>query len=226
VIQLARKMGIDSKLEPNPSLAIGTSEVIPLELVSAFSVYPNGGVHIAPRYITKVVDRYGNVLEENPATQRESSVLSPAIAYIATNVMESVMNDSGGTAVGARSHGFRRAAAGKTGTSDDFCDAWFVGFTPQFTAGCWIGFDDKTSIGDNQTGSRNSLPVWTDFMIAAHENLPEEYFVEPQGVKHEIICVESGKKASDACDHIRDEVFLEEFLITEICPLHGKGRRR
>ena len=221
VIDLAHKMGIESKLDPNASLAIGTSEVTVIELVSAYTTWPNGGIHIAPRYITKVVDRYGNVLEENPVAPREA-VLNPAAAYVAANLMQSVMDDSGGTGASARSRGFIRPAGGKTGTSDNFCDAWFVGYTPQITAGCWIGFDDKTSLGHNQTGSLNALPVWTDFMLAAHEGLPVENFEEPTGVTHETICIDSGKKASDRCPHIRDEVFLSQYTINEVCPIHGK----
>lgn len=221
VIEIAHKMGIESKLDPNPSLAIGTSEVNVLELVSAYSTFPNGGIHIAPRYITKVLDRYGNVLEQNDIATRQV-VLGAPTAYLMASLMSSVMDDSGGTGASARTRGFQRPAGGKTGTSDNFCDAWFVGYTPQVTAGCWIGFDDKTSLGHNQTGSLNALPIWTDFMMAAHEDLPIRGFTEPPGITHETICVDSGKKASPKCPHIRDEVFLTEYMIDEVCTVHHR----
>ena len=221
VIDVAHKMGIESKLTPNPSLAIGTSEVNVLELVSAYTCFPNGGIHVAPRFITKVIDRYGNLLEENGVAPRQVAI-PPAPAYMMVNLMQSVMDDSGGTGASARTRGFYRPAGGKTGTSDNFCDAWFVGYTPQVTAGCWIGFDDKTSLGHNQTGSMNALPIWVDFMTAAVDSLPVEDFPEPPGITHETICIDSGKKAAAYCPHIRDEVFLSDFTIDEICPLHRK----
>jgi penicillin-binding protein 1A len=221
VIETAHKMGIESKLDPNPSLAIGTSEVTVLELVSAYSAFPTDGIRVPTRFITKVVDRYGNILEENGVAPRQAVLPAPT-AFMMTSLMSSVMDDSGGTGASARTRGFQRPAGGKTGTSDNFCDAWFVGYTPQMTAGCWIGFDDKTSLGHNQTGSMNALPIWTDFMMAAHENLPIDGFTEPPGISHETICIESGKKASPNCPHIRDEVFVSEYMIDEICPLHRR----
>jgi penicillin-binding protein 1A len=221
VIEVAHKMGIASPLAPNPSLAIGTSEVDVLELVSAYTCFPNGGIHVAPRFITKVIDRYGNLLEENGVAPRQVAI-PPAPAYMMVNLMQSVMDDSGATGAGARTRGFYRPAGGKTGTSDNFCDAWFVGYTAQVTAGCWIGFDDKTSLGHNQTGSLNALPIWADFMTAAVDSLPVEDFPEPPGITHMEICVESGKKAAAFCPHVRDEVFLSEYQITDVCPLHRK----
>ena len=223
VIEYARAMGITSPLTPNAALAIGTSETSLLELVSAYTSFANIGIHVEPRFILKVVDRYGNILEQSNASVRKS-VADPAETYILVNMMQSVMDDPQGTATAARSRGFQRPAGGKTGTSDNFCDNWFVGFTPQFTAGTWIGYDDKTSIGYNQAGSTNALPIWTDFMIAAHESLPIESFVEPAGVVHETICVDSGKKATSGCPHVTDEVFLQNQRVEEWCPIH-RGRK-
>ena len=223
VIDYAKKMGITSPLTPNASLAIGTSEVSLLELVGAYTSFANLGIHVEPRYILKVVDRYGNILEQNNAALRKS-VADPAETYVAVSMMQSVMDDRDGTAASSRSRGFQRPAGGKTGTSDNFCDNWFVGFTPQITAGVWIGYDDKTSIGYNQAGSTNALPIWIDFMIAADENLPVENFVEPAGVVHETICLDSGKKATSGCPHIADEVFLQNYRLEDYCPIH-KGRK-
>lgn len=222
VIFYAEKMGIDTPLRPYPTLAIGTSEVHLLNLVSAYSTFPDGGIHIKPRFITKVVDRYGNVLEEDDHPDKEV-VLTPQIAYMMVNLMQSTFDHPRGTGHSARYHGFLRPAGGKTGTSDDFCDNWFVGYTPQITAGCWVGFDDKTSIGKNQTGATNALPIWTDFMKAAHDTLEIEQFAEPEGIVHATICKESGKLATPYCPDVYEDVFLKSMPITETCPIHGGG---
>ncbi|MCI0405172.1 MAG: PBP1A family penicillin-binding protein [candidate division Zixibacteria bacterium] len=152
-VEYARKMGISSPLQAVPSLAIGTSDVNLLEMVSAYSVFPNLGVKVEPRFILKIEDKDGNVLERHETTSRKE-VLNSQTAYIMVNMMSSVVN--GGTAQAARRAGFDRPAAGKTGTTDNFSDNWFIGYTPQITAGAWVGFDDKTSIGANQTGSSNA----------------------------------------------------------------------
>ena len=222
VIFYAMRMGITTPLRPVPTLAIGTSEVRLIDLVSAFSTFPNGGIHIAPRFITRVVDRYGNILEENRVADKEV-VMTAAAAYMMVNLMQSTLDHPRGTGQKARRLGFLRPAGGKTGTSDSFCDNWFIGYTPQITSGSWVGFDDKTSIGKNQTGATNGLPIWTKFMIAAHDTLTIEGFVEPKGIVHATVCLESGKLASPYCTNTADEVFLQQFPITEVCPLHLHG---
>ena len=217
----ARKMGISTPLRANPSLAIGTSEVRPIELVSAYTVFPNGGIRVPYRMITKIVDRYGNVLEDNSAVQKEE-VLSAQTAYIMVNMMQSVM-EPGGTGQKARWLGFTRPAGGKTGTSDNFCDNWFVGYTPQITTGVWVGFDEKISLGYNQTGSTNALPIWASVMIEAHRNQPVEDFKIPEGITFVDICLESGKLATDHCLNVANEVFRDAEVPTEYCPIHQSG---
>ncbi len=218
----AKRFGINSPLSPVPSLAIGTSEVRMTEIVPAFSVFPNRGILVKPRMILKVVDRYGQVLEENTAVQREE-VLSPQTAFVMVSMMRSVVDE--GTGVRARAMGFSRPAGGKTGTSDEFCDNWFIGYTPQITAGVWLGFDDKTSLGRNEEGSKNAVPVWTDFMIAAHDSLPIMDFEEPEGIVHLDICQESGELATDRCLNVRNEVFKVENQPTATCHIHpSRGR--
>jgi penicillin-binding protein 1A len=218
----AKRFGIASPLSPVPSLAIGTSEVKMTEIVPAFSVYPNRGILVKPRMILKVVDRYGQVLEDNTAVRREE-VLSPQTAFVMTNLMRSVVDE--GTAIRARGMGFTRPAGGKTGTSDEFCDNWFIGYTPQITAGVWLGFDDKTSLGRNEEGSKNAVPVWADFMIAAHDTLPLMDFEEPEGIVHVDICQESGEIATDRCIIVRNEVFRVENQPTTSCHVHpSRGR--
>ncbi len=213
----ARRMGITTDLAPVPSLAIGVGEVKLIELVSAYTVFPNKGIHIPPRMVHKIVDRYGRVLEDNSAIKREE-VLSAQTAYIMVDLMRSVVD--AGTGAGARWRGFTRPAGGKTGTTDNFCDNWFVGYTPQITTGCWIGFDKKISLGRNQDGAKNGVPVWTEYMIAAHDSLPVETFEEPDGIVHLDVCLESGELATDRCIKVRNEVFTEDNQPTADCHLH------
>ncbi|MCK4607782.1 MAG: PBP1A family penicillin-binding protein [candidate division Zixibacteria bacterium] len=213
----ARRMGLTTALSPVPSLAIGVSEVRLVELVSAFSTYPNQGLHIPYRLVTRIVDRYNRVLEDNSAIHKDE-VLSAQTAYIMVDMMRSVVD--AGTGRRARWLGFTRPAGGKTGTTDNFCDNWFVGYSPQITAGCWVGFDTKISLGRNQDGSKNGVPVWTEFMIAAHDSLPVEDFEEPDGIVHLDVCLESGEIATDRCIKVRNEVFTVENQPTTMCRLH------
>jgi penicillin-binding protein 1A len=208
----AQRMGITTPLDPVPSLAIGVSDVRLIELVSAFSIFANKGIHVPYRYVHKIVDRYGRVLEDNSAVQKEE-VLSAQTAYIMVDMMRSVVD--AGTAKGA---------GGKTGTSDNFTDNWFVGYTPQITAGCYVAFEDRTSLGRSQDGARNCVPMWTQFMIAAHDSLPVEDFEEPDGIVHLDVCAESGEIATDRCRNVRYEVFKSGNEPTTACHLHpSKG---
>ena len=213
----ASNMGIKSPLSPYPSLALGTSEVSLQEMVSAFSVFPNQGIKVEPKYILKITDRYGNILEEHKTSQKEE-VLSAQTAYIMTTMLQSVINK--GTGWGARARGFYHPAGGKTGTSDNCTDNWFVGFTPQITAGVWIGYDDKTVIGENITGAHTTLPVWSDFMIKAHDTLKVEDFDIPPGIIFKTVCLESGLLATDRCPRIIIDIFTEETVPKEYCDLH------
>ncbi|MFZ5980293.1 MAG: penicillin-binding protein 1A [Candidatus Zixiibacteriota bacterium] len=214
----AKRMGITTPLDPVPSIAIGSEEVRLIEMVSAFSTYPNKGIHIPYRLVHKIVDRYGKVLEDNTAIQKEE-VLSAQTAFIMASMMQSVL-EPGGTGYGARWRGFTRPAGGKTGTTDNFCDNWFIGYTPQITAGCWVGFDDKTSIGRGQDGAKNGVPIWTEFMLDAHDSLPIMAFEEPEGIVHADVCLESGELATDRCIEVRNEVFIEGTEPTTTCHLH------
>jgi penicillin-binding protein 1A len=212
----ASHLGIRSALSPYPSLALGTSEVTLWDMVRAFSVFPNQGIKVEPEYILRITDRYGNLLEENKTSKEE--VLSAQTAYIMTTMLESVINE--GTGAGARARGFYRPAGGKTGTTDNCTDNWFIGFTPQITAGVWIGYDDKTVIGEKSTGALNAVPVWTDFMIKAHDTLSVEDFEIPPGIIFKTVCLESGLLATDRCPRIITDVFTEETVPKEYCNLH------
>jgi penicillin-binding protein 1A len=212
----ASHLGIRSSLSPYPSLALGTSEVTLWDMVSAFSVFPNQGIKVEPEYVLRITDRYGNLLEENKTSKEE--VLSAQTAYIMTTMLESVINE--GTGAGARARGFYRPAGGKTGTTDNCTDNWFTGFTPQITTGVWIGYDDKTVIGEKSTGALNALPIWTDFMIKAHDTLNVEDFEVPPGIIFKTVCLESGLLATDKCPRIITDVFTEETVPKEYCNIH------
>lgn len=218
-VECAHRMGITSPLLPYPSLAIGTSDVNLLEMVSAYSVFPNLGRRFEslPRCLLRVENKSGILLERYDTTLREE-VLDAQTAYIMVNLMSSVIN--GGTAASVRRAGFKRPAAGKTGTTDNFSDNWFIGYTPQITAGAWVGFDDKTSIGADQTGASNALPIWTKFMLAATRDYPNADFKVPPGILFRDIDPETGELACDGCPEAIREVFTEKTVPAGQCHKH------
>ena len=212
----AKSLGLKTNINPVPSLALGTSEVTLLQLTNAYSIFPNNGIRVEPSFITKITDRLDNIIEENITKKEE--VLSAQTAYVMTTMLQSVIDN--GTGFGARKRGFSRPAGGKTGTTDMCTDNWFIGFTPQITTGVWIGFDDKTPVGDNITGAHTALPVWADFMMAAHQDLPVEEFTIPEGIYFRTVCVESGELATDKCHKVITDTFTEKTLPQENCHLH------
>jgi penicillin-binding protein 1A len=161
VIDYAHRFGITSNIPPYLPVALGAVEVTPMEQTSAYSVFPSDGVHITPRYITKVTDYEGRTLEENFPDVKD--VISARTARTMTAMLREVVLH--GTAIAASS--MKYPLAGKTGTTNNFTDAWFVGFSPSITCGVWIGYDEKKFLGAKETGSRAALPVWMDFMKAA-----------------------------------------------------------
>ena len=157
----ARKFGITSPLPPYLPVALGAAEVSLIEQTSAYSVFPDDGVRLTPRYITKVVDYDGRVLEENYPGVKD--VISARTARLMTSMLQGVVQH--GTAFAASS--MKAPVAGKTGTTNDFTDAWFIGFSPATTAGVWVGYDEKKPLGDKETGARAALPIWMQFMRVA-----------------------------------------------------------
>jgi penicillin-binding protein 1A len=157
----ARKFGITSPLPPYLPVALGAAEVTLVEQTSAYSVFPDDGVRLAPRLITRVTDYDGRVLEENYPEVKD--VISQRTARLMTSMLEGVVEH--GTAVAATK--LKLPLAGKTGTTNDFTDAWFVGFSPSITAGVWVGYDEKKSLGAKETGAHAALPIWMEFMNVA-----------------------------------------------------------
>ena len=230
-VRQAKRMGITSRIRAVKSLGMGTSEVKLIDLVAAYGTFPNGGIRVEPVAILKIADKDGNVIESR-VHGREQEALSAEAAAVATSLLRSVMDmykqtPKGvwrGTGTGARSYyGFRRPAAGKTGTTQNFADAWFVGFTPQIVAGVWIGFDDyRVSLGSRMSGAVVALPVWAKFMKKAHEKLglPREEFEMPPGVAQLEVCGDTFEVASMYCPNRLEEVFVPGSEPTSPCPDH------
>jgi len=161
VIDYAHRFGITANIPVYLPVALGSAEITPLEQTSAFSVFPNDGVRVAPRYITKVTDYEGRILEEDFSDIKDA--VSSRTARIMTSMLREVVLH--GTAVAAAKMPY--PLAGKTGTTNDFTDAWFVGFSPTLTCGVWIGYDENKSLGEKETGAHAALPIWMQFMNAA-----------------------------------------------------------
>ncbi len=203
-IDVARRMGITSPLRPYPSMALGTMEVSLIDLTTAFSVFPNQGVRVEPHFIRYVADREGTVREE--AAPKVIEALRADVAYVMTYLLEGVTESGTGSAAQT----LNRVVAGKTGTTEDYADAWFVGFSPSVVAGAWVGFDQKKSLGDGETGARAALPIWIDFMKEALSGLPDEKFVRPANVTYVPIDRRTGLRAT--VDSKCPSPFLEAFV--------------
>jgi penicillin-binding protein 1A len=180
VVDVTRRFGITTALPPYLPLALGAADMKLLEHVSAFTVFPNDGIRIDPHMIRRVTSYDGALLEE--AHPEVHDVVSPEVARTMTAMLEEVIQF--GTGIAAKPLG--RPAAGKTGTTQDYTDAWFVGFTPQVTSGVWVGFDDKQiSLGKKETGARAALPIWLEFMQKAMSGLPEIDFANVTPLEQE-----------------------------------------
>ena len=205
VIDIVRRCGIRSPIDPYPSLALGTSPVTLLEMTSAYAVFASGGQRVEPLFIHRVVDRDGQVLLENlrlesppapggapaPPPDADRQVLDPAHAFLVTDLLRAPVEHGGGTAGRARVLG--RPLAGKTGTTNDQGDTWFVGFSADVAAGVWMGFDARQVLGARETGGPSALPVWIEFMQAAHADRPVRDFPVPEGVSYARIDPSTGK---------------------------------
>ena len=191
VIRFAHNLGFESNLEPNLSLALGTSEVTLLNLTSAYAVFARGGKWIEPYGIIEVTDHRNRVIWS--AKPRKRLAMSREGAAIVSNMLQGVINE--GTGRKARILG--GPLAGKTGTSNDYHDALFVGFSPAVAAGVWVGLDRGGTMGDKETGARAALPIWIDFMDSALTNAPQQYFDLPDNVSKVYIDPDTGKLAGD-----------------------------
>ena len=205
VIELTHKMGVNSELPNVMSLPLGVGEVSPLEITNAYGTIANEGIWVEPMAILKIEDRNGNLIEEFMPETKE--VFSEEVAFVVSDMMEDVIDY--GTASSIRQY-FHRPAAGKTGTTQNYGDAWFVGFTPQFVAGVWLGFDDariKFGGGYGQ-GGKAAAPIWGKFMQELYEDedfdFPVAYFLMPKGVEETSVCTITGLRSNGSCPSTTD----------------------
>lgn len=221
IINFAHAVGIHSHIVPYPSMALGTSPVTLVELTSAYAVFPAGGRRVEPIFVRRVIDRDGKVLLTNfpltrpvdhkPPTWESAKVepkltadglpmgpdqvMTPSEAFLVTDLLRAPVEHPGGTAAKARKLG--RPLGGKTGTTDDHGDAWFVGFSADIAAGAWVGFDERRSLGKGETGGRAALPIWIEFMEKAHEGAPVREFPVPEGVSYARVDPATGMLAGE-----------------------------
>lgn len=202
-ITYAKALGITSPLARDLSLALGSSAVTLSEMTTAFATLANMGSRPEPVYITRVTDKSGKILEENQISS--TAAVTPQTAYLMTSLMQSVIE--GGT--GARARALGRPAAGKTGTTNNLNDAWFVGYVPGLVAGSWVGYDNEKPLGHGETGSTAALPIWLRFMQGATARMPVRSFTVPEGLEFTKIDPETGLLATGATQDAIFEVFKE-----------------
>ncbi len=211
-IDYARRLGITSDISNDLSIALGSSGVSLLELTNAYSVFSNLGYLIEPVFITRIEDRSGNVLEQSRLDRKK--VMDMASAYIMTNIMESVVKRG----TGQRIRALNRPVAGKTGTTNNLFDAWFIGYTPRYTTGVWVGLDMEASLGKGETGSRAASPIWLYYMQEAMKGKSVRTFTVPEGVVFAKIDAETGLLPIASSKKTLFECFREGTAPTEYTP--------
>ena len=220
VVGVARAVGMNENIQPTPAVALGSYEVTPLEIASAYTVFPNGGDLLKSGFIKTIRDRSGATTFQ--AKPERKPAIDPRVAFLVESMMEDVLRGSG-TGARARNMGFILPAAGKTGTSEK--DGWFAGFTSKIICVVWIGFDDNRDF--KLEGAKSALPIWVDFMKRAHQH--QEYknvhsFQPPDGIVTVDIDEETGELAAPNCPKVRSEVFIAGSQPVQICHLHGSGK--
>ena len=220
VIEMAGRMGLRRDRLPDVySLALGAGETKLIDLVSAYSAFANHGIRTSPLLIRRVEDARGEVLEENSPYQEEA--LDEVTNFLMVDLMRTALKE--GTGRAATSYDFRRDGAGKTGTTDQYSDAWFVGYTPDLVGGVWVGFDQKRSMGKRKTGAVMALPIWARTMVAATEGKPETTFQRPESIVERLVCTASGQLPTPACTEITAEIFSLSALPSRTCEIHQRG---
>jgi penicillin-binding protein 1B len=203
-----------------PSIALGVFEATPYEIATAYTLFPNGGIMKPLKHLTRIIRGGKDVTRKDSGEPR--TVARADTTFLVTNMMRSVLNE--GTAASARGQGFTLDAAGKTGTTNDLRDAWFVGFTPELLTVVWVGFDDNQPVG--LSGSQAALPIWTQFMRNALAGRASVAFDVPEGIGFMDICPLTGKLATAYCPTTLNEAFLAGTEPTAVCDLHRDGEAR
>jgi penicillin-binding protein 1B len=213
VAALWRRVGVGTPPRGFPSITLGVFELTPFEVAQAYTLFVNGGA-VRPLRALQRIDAGGRRVLPEPGRPRQ--VAQPETTYLVTNMLRSVLNE--GTGAGARAAGFTLDAAGKSGTTNDLRDAWFVGFTPELLTVVWVGFDDNQPLG--LSGTQAALPIWTEFMKGALSGRPNTSFEVPAGVSFAEIDRDTGKLALPGCPRVFHESFLAGTEPTEFCELH------
>ncbi len=214
VVNYARKFGIvKAPLLAVPSLALGSVGATLMEMTSAYTVFPNGGNRIEPYMIESIVDKNGETIEKNMKVEHE--VLRAPSAYLMVDMLKDV--NVRGTAARVWASGFTHPSGGKTGTTNDYTDAWYIGFTKQYTMGVWIGSDSPGTMGAGHTGTEDALPVWLAVMTELHKDLPRLPFPVPAGVSSRGICNHTGKVAGEFCSEKTYCLYTAGYAPTETC---------
>ena len=230
----ARNMGISTPIQAIPSIGVGTSEVLLLDLVTAYAVFPNKGIYVEPMAISRLERKDGDVFFMQESG-RKQEVLRPAVAVIVTDMLRSTVDEVGGTGRGARTkYNFRSQAAGKTGTTNDYTDAWFIGFTPHLVAGVWVGLDDPSlRLWPRQTGSAAALPLWAKFMKEVYETVEPYRSLRNRGFEYpedlvvrRAVCKDTNKIATRFCPDQQKEIFIAGEVLPSTCPLHGRSQEQ
>lgn len=222
VKDLASRLGVTSPLAANLSLALGTSEVSLQELVYAYSTFANAGQLSPPQAIIKILDSGGKVVFEG--TSSVSQTISPETAYLITDMLRGVVDY--GTGKNVRKYGFKKPCAGKTGTTDECNDAWFIGYVPDLVAGFWAGCDNPQSLGSGFTGGSVCAPMWAEFMQKAQSYVPISPFVMPETLITVEIDPSSGLLASSNCPEKKMEIYISGTEPTTYCAQHGSESGR
>jgi penicillin-binding protein 1A len=219
VAQAARRVGLEEPSSIGPAMALGAVAVSPLELTSAYTAFASLGTAAEPRWILDVEDADGRVLWRSQPRRRQ--VLDPGVAYLITDVLAEALER--GTGYRVRQGGVRAPAAGKTGTTNDGADAWFVGYTPEITAGIWIGFDQPRPIVEDATGGKLAAPLWASIVRRAHAGRPlPKAWAKPKGIEEHLVDPSSGLVLKEGCSPGRGqayrELFLEDAVPAAWCP--------
>lgn len=226
VVQYAQKMGITTKVEAVPSVAIGTAPVKLIDITAAYTVFPNLGIRTDPFAIRSIRDKNDN-LKLNLREGAKSEALRRDVASLMVTMLRSVNREGTAAGVISRKGMSDRPSGGKTGTGNDYKDAWYVGFTPYIACGVWIGFDSEETTLSHWfgTGSVAALPVWVDFMMKASETLghPKTDFQLSPGITTLSLCRYSNRRATGSCPSVYSEYYVKGTEITSYCPIHSPG---
>ncbi|MFM8412288.1 MAG: penicillin-binding transpeptidase domain-containing protein, partial [Alphaproteobacteria bacterium] len=219
VVDYLPRFGFERRFPRNLSIGLGTSEASLLEMIEAYGVFPNLGVRVEPRFITRIVDAKGRVVDDGAVKGKR--VLSQDTAYLMESMMRSVVEQG----TGKKAADLGRPVAGKTGTTNDGRDAWFIGFTPDLLAGVWEGYDQDKTLGEKETGGQAAAPIWEDFMTQATEGTPVNDFPVPRDIVLVNVDRRSGLRADGDTENPRLEAFRSGTEPTTFAP-PPKGRRK